>query len=224
MERIKFIVDMGVTVFGLLAALCAILALVYSLKLDYAKKIEEERFKLKIAESNAVAAKAKEEAATALSSAANTNERAKKLELQVETQKERAASAEKDLLNLQEKIKPRTITPEKSQSLIQELKKFKLKEIMISSSLGDGEALTYANQFKQIFEVAGWKVNSGVGLSTFTGAGVFILVKNEKDNEAGILQKLFSGFGIKMEGQVMSGGAKIQIFIGSKNTSDTESK
>jgi hypothetical protein len=191
--------------------------LIYASKLDYAKKIEEERLKSKIAASNAVAAKAKEEAANALSSAANTNERAKKLELQVETQKERAATAEKELLMLKERVKPRSIPPEKSKGLIDELKKFALKEIMISSSLGDGEAAAYANQFKYIFETAGWKVNSGIGLSTFTGVGVYIIVKDSGDQDAGRLQKVFSNFGINFQGQVMPEGTRIQIFVGSKN-------
>ena len=157
MERIKLIADIGVTVFGLLAAIFAILSLVYGSKLNYVKKVEEERLKSRIAESNAFAEKAKEEAAHALSSTANTNERAIKLELQVETQKERAATAEKELLILKDKIKPRHIPPGKVKDLVNELEKFKFKEINISSSLGDGEAAQYANQFKSLFESAGWQ-------------------------------------------------------------------
>ncbi len=217
MERIKLILDIGVTIFGLLAALCAVLSLIYNSKIDYVKKIEEERLKSKVAESNAFAAKAKEQAANALSSAANTNERAKTLELQVQTQKERAANAEKELLILKEKVKPRSIPTEKVNGLINELKKFALKQIMISSSLGDGEAATYAHQFKNIFEAAGWKVDSGIGFSTYTSVGVFILVKDSRDEDAGRLQKVFANFGIKLQGQVMPEGTKIQIFVGSKN-------
>jgi hypothetical protein len=217
MEKTKLILDVGVTVFGLLAALCAVLSLVYNSKIDYAKKIEEERLKAKVAESNAFAAKAKEEAASALSSAASTNERAKKLALEVETQKERAANAEKELLILKDRVKPRSISAEKANGLINELKKFSLKEIMISSSLGDGEAAAYANQFKNIFESAGWKVQSGIGFSSFTGVGVYILVKNGDDQDAGRLQKIFARFQINLQGQVTPEGLKIQIFIGSKN-------
>jgi hypothetical protein len=217
MEKIKFAVDIGVTVFGLLAAVFAVLSLIYSSKLDYAKKIEEERLKSKIAASNAIAEKAKEEAANALSSAANTNEKAKKLELQVEIQKERAANAEKNLLILQEQVKPRSIPADKSKELIDSLKNSNFKEIMISSSLGEGEAATYANKFKYIFETAGWKVDSGIGFSTFTGTGIYIIVKDNRDQEALWLQKTFSKFGINFKGQVMPEGTKIQLFIGSKN-------
>ncbi len=224
MEKIKFFTDIGVTVFGLLAAVFAVLSLIYASKLDYAKKIEEERLKSKIADSNAFAEKAKEEAATALSSAASTNERAFKLELQVETQKERAAIAEKELLMLKEKVKPRSIPPAKAKALIDELRKFTIKEINISSSLGDGEAAQYATQFKSLFESAGWKVDSGIGFSTYTAPGVFILVKNGKDQDAARIQKLFGDAGINLQGQIMPDGVKIQIFIGSKNVKESGSE
>ena len=221
MERIKLFADIGVTVFGLLAAIFAILSLVYASKLDYVRKLEEERLKSRIAESNAFAEKAKEEAAQALSSAANTNERAIKLELQVETQKERAATAEKELLILKDKIKPRHIPTEKVKDLINELEKFKFKEINISSSLGDGEAAQYANQFKSLFESSGWKVDSGIGFSTYTAPGVFILVKNGNDQDAVRLQQLFKKIGINLQGQVVPEGVKIQLFVGSKNVKET---
>lgn len=221
MEKIKLILDIAAGVFGLLAASCVVFALIYNSKIDYAKKIEEERLKTKVAESNAFAEKAKEEAANALLSAATTNERAKKLELQVETQKKRAANAEQELLILKGRIKPRSISVEKANDLINELRKFSLKEIHLSSSLGDGEAASYANQFKQIFEEAGWKVNSGIGLSTFTGVGVYIIVKQSDDQDAGRLQKMFTDFGINLHGQVMPEGAKLQIFVGSKNNRES---
>ena len=217
MEKIKLLVDIGVTIFGLLAALCAVLSLIYNSKINYEKKIEEERLKTKVAQSNAFAAKAREVAANAMSSAAITNEKAKKLELQVEKQKERTAIAEKELFLLKDRVKARNISTDKANGLITELKKYTLKEILISSSLGDGEAAAYATQFKSIFESAGWKVGAGIVLSSFTGAGVYILVKSGNDIDAGTLQKTFSSFGINLKGQVMPEGAKIQIFIGSKN-------
>ena len=220
MERIKFILDIGVTVFGLLAAFFAVLSFIYGSRIEVAKKIEEQRLKLKVSEANAIAAVAKEEAASALFNAANTNERSKKLELQVETQKERAADAEKELLNLKEKLKPRSISFEKSKRLIDELKEFSLKEISISSPLGDGEAASYAMQFQKIFTEAGWKVDSGIGLSTYTSVGIHIIVKNKYDLEAGRLQKLFKSLGLNLQGSVSSSGVRIQILIGSKNNNE----
>lgn len=222
MEKIKLYCDIGITIFGLLAALFAVLSLIYGSKLDSAKQIEEERLKSKIAESNAFAEKAKEEAANALSSAANTNERAKKIELKVEEQKERAANAEKELIILKAKIKPRSIPIESTNELAIELKKFITKEIGISSSLGDGEAASYANQFKNLFEFAGWKVNSGIGVSSYTGVGIYMITKNENNKEALKIKKIFAPSGIKLEEQVMPEGAKMQIFIGSKNNSNLD--
>lgn len=224
MEKIKLIFDIGVPVFGVLAALFAVLSLVYGAKIDAINKIEKERLKSKIAESNASAEKAKEEAANALFSAANTNERAKKLELKVEEQKGKTANAEKELINLKNKIKPRSIPTQSVNNLIAELKKFSNKEITISSSLGDGEGATYATQFKNLFESAGWKVDAGVGFSTFTGVGVCVLTKSKNDTEAIKIKKIFNASEIHLQEQIMEEGIKIQIFIGSKNNHDLNSK
>lgn len=223
MEKIKLYCDVGIVVFGLLAALFAVLSLIYGSRLDFAKQIEEERLKSKIAESNAFAEKAKEQAADALSSAANTNERAIILELKVEEQKERAANAEKELIILKDKIKPRSIPIEIANKLILELKKIVVKEIHISSSLGDGEAAAYADQFKNLFEFAGWKVNSGIGLSTYTGVGIYMVTKTENDNEAIKIKNILSSSGIILQDQVIAEGAKMQIFIGSKNNNNLDS-
>jgi hypothetical protein len=223
MEKAKLVFDICITVFGLLAAAFAVLSLIYSSKIDFAKKIEEERLKAKVSESNAIAEKAKEEAAKAFENAASTNERSQKLELQVEEQKERAANAEKDLLILKDKIKPRSVPIDIANKLIDELKSFGIKEIHLSSSLGDGEALSYANQIKAIFEYAGWKVDSGIGFSTYTGVGVYILTKTNDNKDAEKLMKIFNSLGIKLQHQVNSEGVKIQIFIGSKNNLDTSS-
>ncbi|WET03495.1 hypothetical protein [Flavobacterium sp. YJ01] len=223
MEKIKLSLDIGITFFGVLAALFAVLSLIYGSKIDAVKKIEEERLKSKIAESNASAQKAKEEAANALVSAANTNERAKKLELKVEEQKEKTANAEKELIILKDKIKPRSIPTQNVNKLIAELKKLSNKEIHISSSLGDGEGATYATQFKNLFEFAGWKVNSGIGFSTYTGVGVYLLTKNKNDTEAIKIKKIFNASDIHFQEQIMEEGTKLQIFIGSKNSQDLDS-
>lgn len=223
MEKAKLTFDICVTVFGLLAAAFAVLSLIYSSRIDYAKKIEEERLKAKVSEANAFAERAKEEAAKAFENAATTNERSQKLELQVEEQKERAANAEKDLLLLKDKIKPRSVPTDIANKLINELKLFNTKEIHLSSSLGDGEAASYANQVKAIFDYAGWKVDSGIGFSTYTGVGVYILTKTNNDRDAEKLINIFNASGIKLQHQVNPDGKKIQIFIGSKNNLDTSS-
>lgn len=225
MEKVKLSFDIGIAIFGVLAALFAVLSLIYGSKIDAVKKIEEERLKSKIAESNASAQKAKEEAANALFSAANTNERAKKLELKVEEQKEKTVKAEKELIILKDKIKPRSIPTHNVNKLIAELQKLSNKEIHISSSLGDGEGAMYATQFKNLFEFAGWKVNSGgIGFSTYTGVGVYLLMKNKNDTEAVKIKKIFNASDIHFQEQIMEEGIKLQIFIGSKNNQDLDPK
>ena len=61
--------------------------------------------------------------------------------------------------------------------------------------------------------MAGWQVGSGIGLAIFTGAGMFILVR---DPDALELQKVFAKFEITLQKQVMPEGPRLRIFVGSK--------
>lgn len=257
MEKIKLISDICLAVFGLLAALCAVLSLIYGSKIDVFKKIEEERLKTRIAESNAVAEqankdaanaterakqldlkveeqkeiaaklnilaeKAKEEAAKAIESAASTNEHAKQLELKVAEQKERAANAEKELIILKQKVRSRSFTHEVWMKLMNELHEFPPQAILISSSLGDGEAANYADQFKRIFQGAGWKVSSSVGSSGLTGVGISVFTKNPIDPEADKLIQLLHLNGVEAKRKSMEKQVMIQLFIGSKINADKD--
>lgn len=246
MEKIKLSFDLGIAIFGVLAALFAVLSLIYGSKIDTVKKIDEERLKSKIAESNASAEKAKEESANAMVNVASANERAKtlelkveeqkektaeaennlivlnktakKLELRVEEQKEKTATAEKDLIILKEKIKPRSIPTKYVNILIDELKKLPKTQIGILSSLGDGEASIYATQFENIFKLAGWKVESGVGFSIYTGVGLYLFTESKADKEAIEIKKIFNALDIHFQEQINPSGGKLQIFIGSKDS------
>lgn len=218
MEKFKLWLDVAIVVFGLLAAIAAIVGLIIGNRIDYAKELEEKQWQAKIAESSAQAEKAKEEAAMALSSAASMNERANALELETETQKERAAIAEKQLLELTEKLKPRKITAEQHWNIVADLRKSPRGKINISSPLGNTEALMYANQFLKIFEEVRWEVSTGIGRSSLTGAGVFIITPNESDINAINIQKIFSRHGLNVHGQLEKNfpADHLNLFIGDK--------
>ena len=218
MENIKLGLDICIAIFGLLAALSVIFSLILGSKINYAKKVEEERLILKVAESNANSDKAKKEAAIALDNAAKINEKAKILELKVAEQKERAAIAERELIALQDKIKPRTIPEEKIKDIVSELKKITNSNILISSSLGDGEAAPFARQFQAIFESAGWKVDAGIGSSAYTGVGVILLTKNIKDERIKDIVTIFGKANIQIYVQENLKGLDFQLFVGSKKT------
>ena len=218
MENIKLGLDICIAIFGLLAALSVIFSLILGSKINYAKKIEEERLILKVAESNANSDKAKKEAAIALDNAAKINEKAKILELKVAEQKERAAIAERELIALQNKIKPRIIPEEKIKDIVSELKNITKSNIHISSSLGDGEAAPFARQFQAIFEAAGWKVDAGIGASAYTGVGVVLLTKNIKDERIKDIITIFGKADIQIYLQENLEGLDFQLFVGSKKT------
>ena len=128
----------------------------------------------------------------------------------------------KELNILKAKIKFRSITIESANELTLKLKKLITKEINISSSLEDGEAASYANQFKSLFEFAGWKVESGIGISSCRGVGIYVMTKNENNKEALKIKNIFAPSGIELQEQVMPEGAKMHIFIGSKNNNNLD--
>lgn len=69
----------------------------------------------------------------------------------------RALKAEKDLTEIQERIKPRHITEEQRARFIQALKKIPKGQVQIATPIGDGEAQLFARQIKEILESSGWK-------------------------------------------------------------------
>lgn len=202
LETAKFWLDIAVTGFGLLAAASAVFALLIGSKIDAAKKLEEQTVKAQIAASGARAEEAKKEAANALASAAATNERANALELEAGKQKERAAVAEKELLELEERMKPRNLTSEQASQLISILKSTPKGKVNVSSVLGNSEASNYASQILRILTESGWTVSSGIGLSTITGEGLFIITPNQNDANAVNLQNIFASVGITIKKQI----------------------
>ena len=140
----------------------------------------------------------------------------KTLELKLEGQKERAAQAEMDLINLQEKVKPRSISSAKVDLLIARLSEFPIKEINIASSLGDGEAISYANQLKDIFEASGWKVVSGIGRSIDTDVGILIFTSDQSNQNVPPLMNILSDAGIKIRPFHRPKRPYLQMFVGSK--------
>jgi hypothetical protein len=135
LESASFWANVAVVVFGVLAAVAAVFALYFSLKRDSAKDAELIKFqqtsRVSIANADARAAEANEKAAAAgegtakaLAEAANANARTQLLEVEAAGQKERAATAEKDLLALRQKIAPRRLTAEQKTKLTSALRPF----------------------------------------------------------------------------------------------------
>jgi hypothetical protein len=203
MEKLKIGLEIALLTIGLLAAVVAVINFRLGQKIDDQKKIEEQRTQARIAESSAQAEIAKEEAAKALASAAAMNERANALELEGQKQKERAAIAERELLALKEKVKPRSLTRQQFDDVVAILKKEPKGKVSIQSTLSNHEAAAYAVQFKSMLESVGWDVEStGIGFNMTVGSGVIIMTSRMDDAEAIRLQKAFERAGIKATGQI----------------------
>jgi hypothetical protein len=114
---------------------------------------------------------------------AESAERTKALELEIAQQRERAAKAEKDLLELQQRLAWRKLTPDQVTKLTISLEGLKGSRVDIHL-LGGGvpEVEQYGEQLRNVFEAAGISVDSspvsligdagrhGEGLSAYFGA------------------------------------------------------
>ncbi|OPC06296.1 hypothetical protein BAS09_01575 [Elizabethkingia ursingii] len=194
MESFKFVSDICVVVFGLLAAFSALYSFYIGSKIDTEKKLQEQELRLKVSVSE---------------------NKTIELSKDLEQQKQLTLDAKTKLHLLHEKVKQRTIPNDIYEALLKELQSFSIKSISVSSSLGDGESLQYARQFKDLFIKAGWEVDNGIGRSILTGVGILLLVRDNKDERAKFIYKIFKNNNIDIQTSY-SEYDKIQIFIGSK--------
>lgn len=108
------------------------------------------------AEANERSAKAGEGTAKALAEAAAAKERTGKLEVEAARLREMAARAEQELIEVQERIKPRHLIASQRARLLEALKPIPKVSVSITVNLGDGEAHAFAKQLQRIFQDAGW--------------------------------------------------------------------
>ncbi len=112
---------------------------------------------VRAAEANERSAKAGEGTAKALAEAASAKGNTSRLEGEAANLRERAARAEKELIEVQERIKPRRITDTQRAKLIQALKPVPKGPIGLTTTMGDGEARMLAGQIQAILKAAGWE-------------------------------------------------------------------
>ena len=137
-------------------------------RLAQVKEAELERFKV---EKDAEIKSATARAAEADVRAAETMKSARGLEIEIAQQRQRAARAEKDLVEIQERIRPRLITDAQRALLIQALTKSPKGSVRIDTVIGDGEALIFARQIKEILKASGW-TDVHLSHSIYTGSPV----------------------------------------------------
>lgn len=151
------------------------------------------------------------------------NERAGRLELEAARQREKAAKAESDLLELQQRVKPRMFTDDQRRSLIDALKRSSPKGLVtITCVLGDGEGFAFASQVDEILKAADWPT-TGVNQSVFVpqnpvGLGIVVQSAATVPPFVGALQRAFGSVGLALpisELATLTVGTT-QLWIGNK--------
>src|SRR5262245_12062664 len=150
--------------FSVLAAVAGVAAWHFSSQYRDARDAAFDRIKLqtavsiaesatRTAEATKQASEAGVEAARAGAEAASANERTKTLELEAGKQRERAAEAERRLLELHEKAKSRQIPEEQRTRLVTLLSAASPKGLVgLGSVRGDAEGGTLAEQIEEVLK------------------------------------------------------------------------
>jgi hypothetical protein len=113
-------------------------------------------------DANERAGQANERASKAGREAAAANVRAGTLEIEAAKQREKAAAAEKALLEVQRRITPRLLSNDHFALLVDALKRSPAKgAVKVNSVFGDAEGAALASQLRRALEVAGWPPGGG---------------------------------------------------------------
>ena len=149
------------------------------------------------AEANERSAKAGEGTAKALAEVAAAKENTSRLEVEAANLRMRAARAEKELIEVQGQIQPRRLTLDQQTRLLRALERVPKGSIVVDTVMGDGEALMFAGQIRDILKVAGWgDVHLTRSMYTGNPIGLSILYE-DKPSIAIPLADAFDSVGIK---------------------------
>jgi len=180
--------------------------------------------RLEVKKAGGEVAKANAEAARANEAAGKANERAGALEVEAAQQREKAATAEKALLDLQLRVAPRALEPNQIAALIDVLKGVPKKaRVRVNCPMGDAESAALANQINDALTLAGWGPQRPVGQLMFSGGvptGIGLLVRSVTTPISGAvaLQRALAAVGlaaIPVERPEM-GTEDVELLIGVK--------
>jgi hypothetical protein len=138
---------------------------------------EAEALSVEAEKAKAERAEADKQIAIAKENAAKASERTAGLSLRVEEEARKRVEAELRLAEIQERLRPRTFTPEQRAQLL-ELFKANVKGSLsnIQVPINDPEAVGFAQKIKDILVESGWTVGE-IGFATFINArGIIIQV------------------------------------------------
>lgn len=151
---------------------------------------EAENAKSERTEADKQIAKAKADATSAA-------ERTAVISLRVEEEARKRVEAEQALLELQEKLKPRSLTSRQRSELIGVLSKDRGHRVFISCKMLDSESCGFADILTSAFLEAGWNVfPNKTSLNDFLGLTVFATTPTETLSELETVRAAFKAAGI----------------------------
>ena len=174
------------------------------------------------AEAKVLAGKAGEGTLKALAEASTANARTERLALEAAAQQERAAKAEKELLALQERLKPRVLSPSTRTAFVEALRTSSTKGlILVTCTMGDAEACDLANQIRSCLKEADWPIAPELGTTpTLVGVGLVMRVRDtsKAPAHAGELRRIISSIGLSIghQSEPKMPPDRVMLWIGSK--------
>ena len=187
-----------------------------------AKDIEIGNLKLRSDTTEVGILAARTEAANATQKAAAATAAQQRVETDLAKQQEKAATAERALLQLQRRMEPRKISADQRVRLMEILSGGPKGQVAIGCVLGDGEGQTFANDIEGVLKASGWET-TGVSQGAYSGGnpigfGIIVRSATSAPPFASALQRAFFSIGIPMAGaenpQLAEG--TVQILVGNK--------
>lgn len=186
-----------------------------------------------VAQADLRIALANTQASNAVQEAADANARAKKfdadraiVEKEAEEIRQTNFVLQTELLQLEAKTGPRTITPDERTALLSNLKKCPKGKVFVEASILDAEATQYAVQIENVLTNSGFEVDRPSSfidpnsILANSETGIHLVVKEPKTAPlyAAYLQKAFNDSGVELDGSIAGDTNfptnKVEIAIG----------
>lgn len=155
------------------------------------------------------AAEATKDVAALQKTAADAQAAQQRVEVDLEKQKERTAIAERDLLTLQERVKPRHLSAAQKELLFGKLQGIRPVTLNISWSMSSEDGAGYGEDFAAVFRKLGWTVGpSNMMAAMYSGpfTGVLVGIKqNPPPPQALAIISALSQVGIQASGTLDAG-------------------
>jgi hypothetical protein len=151
-------------------------------------------------------ATAQTDASNAAKKAADAITAQQNVEIDLAKQKERTALAERDLITLQEKVKPRHLSDAQKTILSDKLRGVTPVAITISWSMSSEDGAGYGKDFADVFRGLGWNITPADMMSAvYSGpfVGVMVSIKSPPGpSQAGAIQSAIGSTGISAPGNI----------------------